>query len=112
MNSAETLLTRLIEHLQLRLTPDNCGHLKILYLATDAGQLDCLGIIQAVGDFEEVKRHSIEFRLPAGTCRVLDLDALIRSKEAMNRPRDREAVLQLKAIRRRMEEHRPPADGM
>jgi len=55
-----------------------------------------------VGDFAEVKRHSVEIQLPAGACRVLSLDALIRSKEAMGRPRDREALLQLKAIRERL----------
>jgi hypothetical protein len=31
---------------------------------------------------------------------VLSLDALIKTKKAMNRPRDREAILQLESIKR------------
>jgi hypothetical protein len=88
--------------LPLRLAPETCRDLKNLYLDTDFGQLDGLGIIQGVGDFEQVREHSVEVNLPAGICRVLTIDALIRSKEAMGRPRDRESVLQLKAIRHRL----------
>ena len=32
--------------------------------------------------------------------RVLSLDALIKAKKAMNRPRDKEAILQLEAIKK------------
>jgi hypothetical protein len=89
------------QRLPLQLTPQTCGDLKNLYLDTDLGQLDCLGAIQGVGGFEQVNEQSIEVRLPAGVCRVLSLDALIRSKEAMGRPRDKESLLQLRAIRQR-----------
>jgi hypothetical protein len=88
--------------LPLQLTPETCRDSKNLYLDTDFGQLDCLGMIQGVGDFERVQEHSIEVHLPAGVCRILSLDALIRSKEAMGRPRDRESVLQLRAIRQHL----------
>jgi len=87
----------------LGLTRQTCRGFKNLYLHTDYGALDCLGMIEGVGGFEEVKRNSVEIDLPAGPCRVLSLDALIRSKEAMTRPRDRQAVLQLKAIRGRLQ---------
>ena len=86
------------QRLPLRLTPETYRDLKNLDLDTDWGQLDCLGAIQGVGDFEHVREHSIEVPLAAGVCRILSLDALIQSKEAMGRPRDRESVLQLKAI--------------
>jgi hypothetical protein len=72
--------------LPLRLTPETCRGLKNLCLDTDLGQLDCLGAIQGVGDFEHVKEHSVEIHLAAGVCRILSLDALIQSKEAMRRP--------------------------
>ena len=42
---------------------------------------------------------SVEIHLDFGSCRVLSLDSLIKAKEAMGRPRDKEAVLQLKAVR-------------
>ena len=87
----------------LELTPETAGEFKNLYLDTDDGQLDCLSLVDGVGNFERAKQDSVEIRLPEGTCRVLSLDALIRSKEAMGRPRDREAVLQLKAIRERLD---------
>jgi hypothetical protein len=97
------------QRLPLQLTPETCASLKNPYLNTDLGQLDCLGFIQGVGDFEEVKKHSIEVNLPAGVCRILTLDALIRSKEAMKRPRDRESLLQLRAIRQRLQGQDPPS---
>ncbi len=95
------------QRLPLRLTPETCRELNDLYLDTDFAQLDCLGAIQGVGDFEQVEEHSIEVTLPAGLCRVLNLDALIRSKEAMGRPRDRESLLQLRAIRQRLTQQGP-----
>ena len=39
--------------------------------------------------------------LPSGSCRILDLDALIRAKEAMNRDHDRITVRQLCEIKKR-----------
>jgi hypothetical protein len=96
------------QRLPLRLTPETCRGLKNLYLDTDLGQLDCLGTIQGVGEFEQAKERSVEISLAAGVCRILNLDALIQSKEAMRRPRDRESVLQLKAIRDRLPSQEPP----
>ena len=86
--------------LPLALTPRLCAELNNLYLTTDAGALDCLGEVSGVGDFDEVLRQSVEIELPAGRCRVLDIDALIRAKEAANRDHDRIAVRQLKEIKK------------
>jgi hypothetical protein len=99
------------QRLPLRLTPETCRDLKELYLNTDLGQLDCLGTIQGVGDFEQVKECSIEVHLAAGVCRILGLDARIQSKEAMGRPRDRESILQLKAIRAHLARQEPLMDS-
>lgn len=85
----------------MQLTRESCVGLQNLYLSTDWGQLDCLGAVLGIGGYEEVQAHSVDVELPAGPCRVLDIDALIRAKEAMGRERDREAVLQLRAIRER-----------
>ena len=99
------------QRLPLHLTPEACRDLKNLYLDTDLGRLDCLGTIQGVGDFDRVKEHSIEIHLAGGIGRILNLDALIESKEAMGRPRDRESILQLKAIRERFRQQEPPLTG-
>jgi hypothetical protein len=86
--------------LPLELTPDQCSQLKNLYLKTDLGIIDCLGEVLGIGSFDEVVRHSVEVELPFGKCRVLDIDALIRAKEAMNRDHDRMTVKFLKEIKR------------
>ena len=87
--------------LPLALTPAQCAGLKNLYLKTDLGIVDCLGEVLGVGDFESVSKHSVELELPFGNCRIIDLEALIRAKEAMNRDHDRIAVKQLREIQRR-----------
>jgi hypothetical protein len=87
--------------LPLALTPQSCVRLKNLYLDTDYGQLDCLGEVKGIGDYQSVAKCSVVVDLPFGPCRVLDIAALIRSKEAMDRPRDRAAIVQLRAIKER-----------
>ncbi len=87
------------KRLPLALTAEKCKGLKNVYLSTDWGQLDCLGQIKGIGEYEEVVRQSDEIELDIGTCRILTIQALIAAKRAMNRPRDKEAVLQLTAIK-------------
>ncbi len=89
------------KRLPLQLTRENRRGLKNLYLETDLGVLDCLSNVLGVGDYAAVKRQSVMTSLDFGECRVLGLDALIKAKVAMDRPRDREAVAQLEAIRSR-----------
>jgi hypothetical protein len=87
--------------LPLDLTKEQCASLKNLHLKTDLGVVDCLGEILGVGGFDEVAKHGVEVDLPGGKCRVLDLDALIRAKEAMGRDHDRITVKYLKEIQKR-----------
>lgn len=83
----------------LELTPESTPEFKNLYLDTDLGHLDCLSEIQGIGPFEQVKQASQLIDVEGMQFRVLTMDALITSKEAMHRPRDREAIRQLKAIK-------------
>jgi len=83
----------------LELTAENAGQFKNLYLDTDLGHLDCLSEIQGLGGYDQVRQASVPVEVEGRPLRVLSIDALIVAKEAMNRPRDREAVRQLKAIR-------------
>jgi hypothetical protein len=92
------------QRLPFELTAEKCKNLKNLYLSTDWGQLDCLGNITGLGDYDAVFRQSNEIELDIGTCRMLTIDALIKSKRAMNRPRDKEAIIQLNAIKEKTEE--------
>ena len=86
--------------IKLRLTEDNCKQFKNLYLDTDIGQIDCLGFIDGIGDFKKVKQASRLIKVEGKRLRVLGFDALIKSKKAMNRPRDKQAISELKTIKR------------
>lgn len=85
---------------KLHLTEQACNQLKNMYLDTTMGQLDCLSAISGLGDFEQVRQSSELLEVGGIRMRVLSLNALIKAKKAMNRPRDREALLQLEAIRK------------
>ena len=90
--------------LPLDFTPEQCSGLKNLYLKTDLGVVDCLGEVLAVGNFDAVLKQSVEVELPFGRCRILNLDGLIRAKEAMDRDHDRITVRQLREIKKRHQE--------
>lgn len=92
--------------LPLVLTETTCRNLKNLYLDTDYGQLDCLGAVLGLGAYLQVKKLSVRRRFSKGICKILSLPALIQAKEAMGRPRDKEAVIQLRALAERLT---PPA---
>lgn len=94
------------QRLPLTLDVQGCRGLKNLYLGTDWGQLDILSEITAVGAFDKVLAHSVQIELRGRPVNILNLDALIAAKAAMNRPRDKEAVLQLKAIQELKEDRR------
>ena len=85
---------------RLALTEEACTQLKNLYLDTTMGQLDCLSVIGGLGDFDQVKQSSELVEVEGVKMRVLNLNALIKAKKSMNRPRDRQALLQLEAIKK------------
>jgi hypothetical protein len=85
---------------KLELTEKNCGRFKNLYLDTDIGQLDCVSFIDGLGDYQKVRRASELVEVRDTKLRVLSLNALIKAKKAMNRPRDKQALLQLEAIKK------------
>ena len=88
------------QRLPLDLTAENCKALKNLYLDTDLGQLDCISTVQGLGDFAQVEQLSQAIESEGIRLKVLNRDALIQSKKTMNRPRDREAVRELEAIKK------------
>jgi hypothetical protein len=85
----------------LRLVAESAAEFRNLYLETDWGQLDCLGEVLGVGGYEQVIEQSVEVQLAGGPCRILAIDALIRAKQVMGRDKDRETILQLRAIQER-----------
>ena len=85
---------------KLELTETTCRQFKNLYLDTDIGQLDCLNFIDGLGDYQKVKQASELIEVEGMQLRVLGLESLIEAKKAMNRPRDKEAIMQLETIKK------------
>ncbi len=85
-----------------RQSDKNLETYKNLYLDTDAGQLDCLSVVTGIGTYDEVEQLSIRISLPAGSCRILSLEGIIRSKNALNRPKDALTVAELRAIQEKL----------
>ncbi len=83
----------------LELTSESAAQFTNLYLDTDLGRLDCLSTIEGLGDYDQVKQASEPIEVEGLRLNVLTLDALIQTKQALNRPRDREALHQLESIR-------------
>jgi len=95
------------QRLKLKLTTDNCAGFKNLYLDTDIGQIDCLGYIQGLGAYENIEPLSEVRDIGDGLrIRVLTVDSLIEARKAMNRPRDKQALLQLEAIKKMRKKNR------
>ncbi len=85
---------------KLQLTEQSCKDYKNLYLDTDLGQLDCIGYVKGVGDFEKCWQASRMIEVDDEKFNVLTIEALIQAKQAMNRPRDKETIIQLETIRK------------
>lgn len=81
--------------------PADYAGFKNLYIRTTLGDLDVLGEIAGIGAAAVVEANS-EWRDFAGVrCRVITLDALIRAKRALGRPKDLAVATELEAIRAR-----------
>jgi len=83
----------------LSLTAERAARFTNLYLDTDLGRLDCLSAVAGLGDYGKVKQASEPIEVEGMRLHVLTLDALIRSKQSLNRPRDQQALRQLQALK-------------
>jgi predicted nucleotidyltransferase len=76
-------------------------------LTTPLGSIDLLGEITGGGGYEDLVHDSIEITLSGRKLRCLGLKRLIEVKAAAGRPKDFEAIAELKAI----QEERGSASG-
>jgi hypothetical protein len=60
--------------------------------------LDLLGEVLEVGGFAEARANSMELELGGFSGPVLSLEALIRCKRALGRPKDHQVVEQLRLV--------------
>ena len=72
-----------------------------IYLETDLGVLDILSELNPIGNFEKVKQNAITISLYGHPCKVACLEDLIKIKETMTRPKDKETLLHLKEVLRK-----------
>lgn len=70
-----------------------------LTLTTTEGNLDVFAQVPGVGRYAEAVKRSRAFDLDGVSVPTLTLEALIASKVAAGRPKDREHVIELEALR-------------
>jgi hypothetical protein len=83
----------------------------VLTLSTREGDVDLFDEVRGIGAYPDVASASQEVSVPPLRFRVLDLPALIKSKRATARPKDKDALLELEALlalRRRATPGAPP----
>jgi hypothetical protein len=73
-------------------------------LTTTLGWLDLFGEIIGGGTYENLLPHSQTINVFGLSCRILNLDELIRIKRAAGRPKDLESIAELEIVR----DSRPP----
>src|SRR5438477_516502 len=66
--------------------------------------LDFLGALEPIGTYEDLLPHAETVSVGGRPTRVIGLDDLIRIKRYLGRPKDRESLLQLEAIKRLREQ--------
>lgn len=65
-------------------------------LVTDEGDLDALGEVTGIGNYDDIALRAVEIDVHGARVRVLSLDDLIRSKAAAGRAKD---LVDLEALR-------------
>ncbi|MFL5321462.1 MAG: hypothetical protein ACJ790_17505 [Myxococcaceae bacterium] len=82
----------------LALTVEELAPFKNLYLNTRLGRLDVLGSLPPIESAEEVLRTAQQMVVAGVNVRVVALDLLIKVKAAMNRPKDKQTEIELRAV--------------
>jgi len=67
--------------------------------STILGPLDLLGWLEPVGDYDALAPHAETYPVGGMRLRTISLEDLIRVKEHIRRPKDRDSLFQLKAIK-------------
>jgi len=66
---------------------------------TELGDIDLLGEVLGVGNYDDAIDESIEVDLDGSQVKILSVDALIRAKEAAGREKDKAGLQELYALR-------------
>ncbi len=74
---------------------------KNLYLKTDIGSLDLLGQVSDLGNYQDLLSHIETIAMFDLPCKIIDIPSLIKAKKFMGRPKDKQAVVELEAIKKK-----------
>ena len=78
-------------------------------LNTSIIDLDLLGYVEPIGDFEALIKRAQTYRVGSYDLQVIDLDDLIKIKQHIRRSKDQDSLMQLLAIKKvREEKVQPP----
>ncbi len=80
--------------------PKDLRNIKNIYLRTNLGVLDIMSELPPIGNFEAIKINAIEIDLYGYKCKIIALEDLIKIKETMTRPKDKETLEYLKKIQK------------
>lgn len=67
-------------------------------LSTDIGDIDLLGEITGLGNYNKAKEYSDELEIYGIPCLVLNLEGLIKSRKAVKREKDKILIIELEAL--------------
>ena len=67
---------------------------------THLGPVDLLGYLEPIGEFDAVAENAVGVQLGPWPVRIMSLEDLIRIKEHIKRPKDRDSLMHLRAIQR------------
>ncbi len=78
-----------------------CGALGSNFtFTTDAGDLDLLGWVEPLGGYDDIVDRCETMRIGETDVKVISLDDLILIKKHIGRPKDRDSLMHLLAIKR------------
>jgi hypothetical protein len=82
-------------------SPETLGRAELWNLVTSAGRLDLAFTPSGTSGYDDLARHAVSFRVFGVTVAAASLPDIIRSKEAADRPQDRQDVILLREMIRK-----------
>jgi len=67
---------------------------------TPLGDLDLLGFLEPLGDYEVISKRALTIRVGQIDLKVIHIDDLIAIKQYLQRPKDRDSLMHLLAIKK------------
>jgi predicted nucleotidyltransferase len=79
-------------------------------LDTDQGEIDLLGEVSGIGNYDQVLAQSVERTVFGLTIRILSVDGLIAAKKAAGRAKDQAQLLELIELKKILDAARQPPE--